>query len=592
MDVVDEYAGEIRWELLRGLSSRAQLLVLGRLDSGMENILAMRWIDVLLRDGKPSLAGQIARRARKFSVRIGRPDHPLLLRWRTQESDDQKRALATALAAADMTDVVYSAAFAELFEEATARRTDASLRRAAFELLLRQAERRFGLHGFPAETENGGRGVSGRRTAGLRGCFPLRLGKGASDPLVEGLVRAAREDIDPQRFDALALLLAAGFVDEAEAVIREAKTAEDRNAALKRLMEHGHAADTYGLMAMLGGLIDKEDASSSRLILRYLDETAEKLPPSESWQLLASLRAGVRLDQLCELSFALGPTESPIASRWLCELGHMSRQDRQRLAAPGNAEDRMERLQRIDSRRACLVDGRYGVLVIVEVLVSEEQQHLEDRPIAGDDEGDSEEGADQRPAAKRCYRWQAPRRVTASLPSVLIASSDSDDSFKVMWGDRQIGEGVIVRDPRANRGPAELRPLLVSAGEALLGRGGWGWTVEGPLEQKETFRARLDQALGPALLCAAETGADTPPERRVMVLSVGQYLRSGLREAMGKIETKADPNKWVPQKLQLVLEYGAFGSYHGTGTRSPVPLARSAGKWHLHNVAMVLERID
>lgn len=591
LDVVGAYAGDLQWELLRGLSAKSQKLVLARLDAGMGSTLGARWIDVLLKDGKPSLASEIASRARKFGVRIARPDHPLLLQWRRQKRTAQKRAMVTALAAADLTDVVYSAVFAELIGEATAKKADSSLRRAGFNLLIRQAERRYGADTILGRGQARA-GGDGGWSARLQGSFPVRIAEKAREPLVEGLVQATREDPKRMRTDATALLLAAGFVDEAEAVVRAAETDEDRNALLQAIMEHDRSARTYGLLAMLGGLLDKEHASSSRMILQYLDETAEKLEPSDRWQLLAAVKAGVQFDRLYELSLSLEPSEALIAGQWLHELGHMSPQDRQRLAAAGSAGERLARLERIDTRRACLVDGRYGVLAIVEVLVSEEQQRLEGMTMGGmeDEEAEGEDTpAESTPAPPR-YRWQAPRLVTVVLPPLQIKSSDSDPSYSVMWEGRQIGAGLIRSGSKPIRGPRDFRDCLVPAEEALLEPQGWGWMIEELPEHEGAFREQLGRAWGPTLLPVGSE--ETPLGGDMMVLSIGELLRAGLREALGKAEGKSDPNRWVPSDFSIVLNYGAFGSFHGVGARLRLPPARSAGKWHLQNVAIGVERID
>jgi hypothetical protein len=588
LDVALAYADVIRCEQLHGLSAKAQSLVMARLDSGMDQTQAVRWLDVLLKDGKPSLAGEIAARAKRFSVQIGRPDHPMLLQWREEKNAARKRAIVTALAAADMTDVVYSELFAKLVEEATTSRSDPALREAAFSLLIRQAERRYGVSPF-LTGEGTRRDADGAESRALRGCFPMRLTKKARDPLVEGLARAAQESPDPMRADATALLLVGGFVEKAEAVVRGVKPDSDRIALLKAMMVHSHAASTYGLAALLGGVLDKEHASSSGLILRYLDEEAERLGKSDRWRLAAAIKAGVRFDRLYELSSTLGPEESPLAERWLVELGHMSSQDRQRLAVPGGSDDRVARLERIDNRRAGLVDGRYGVLATVEVLVSEEQQRLaKSRAVGSEDDEETEEV--EPPTAPSSYRWRAPRLVTVALPPLRIVSSDVDASYQVMWEDRRLGEGRIRRGHRPIQDPDAFCDRLAEARQSSPDSQGWGWRIEELLIQDDALRELLRRTLGPAVLPSG--GLEEQAGEDMMSLEIGEYLRTGLRRAFTSAKGEADPNRWVPKELPIMLRYSSFGGFHGAGERSRLPAAISAGKWQLQNVAIVLEKID
>jgi len=591
LDVALAHPDVIRCELMGGLSAKAQSLILARLDQGVDQLQAARWVDLLLKDGKPSLAGEIAARAKKFGVRIGRPDHPMLLQWRGANNEARKQAIVTALAAADMGDVVYSPVFADLIEEATASKADGSLRRAGFELLIRQARRRYGA----GSTVGGAKvraGADGQQMTRLRGCFPVRLGKKARDPLLEGLTKAAREGDEPTRCDATALLLAGGFADKAEAVVRGVKTGEGRDTFIKAIMEHEEAADTYGLMAMLGGLLDEENASSSGLILRYLDQAAQKLDKSERWQLAAALKAGVRFDRLHELSLGLGPTASPLAARWLVELGHMSPQDQQRLGAPGGSDERMARLKRIDGRRASLVDGTYGVIALLEILISEEQQRSIEKKAAGGEAVDADDEAEEveSPAASPKYRWRAPRLVTVTLPPLRIVSSDADASYGVLWGERKIGEGRTRRGNKPIRGPEEYCDLLVQAKDTRLGPDGWGWRIEETAVQEESLKKRLQSAFGPALLPSGKPQAE--PGEDTMLLEVGEYLQAGFREALASRKDDGDAGGFIPKKVPLSLGYGSFGSFHGVGARAYLSPAVSADKWVLQNVALILEKID
>ncbi|HVP10036.1 MAG TPA: hypothetical protein VMV94_02495 [Phycisphaerae bacterium] len=578
LDLLFEWDSDVDWSLVQELSEKAQTLVLARVESGEDQERTERLLTILMKNVRPETAGEIAARAGRSGIRISSPVHPLLAKWRTMKTAEEKAGLLTILGALDLGDVIYSRPFADLVKEATGPKANKSLREAAFQLLIRQANRSCRR---PAATSQPGKDEGVRP---LDGGFPVLLSDESYDPFVEGVCCAAARGSRQTRIAALGALLLAGYPEEAERALDVGTEGQsDRSAVLAALFEQEAAGRSYGMAALMGRLLCKKHAGDCPAVLRHLERMAAKLPPAEHWQMTAAAKTGIRFDGFYSLALSLGPADSQSAMRWLCEFGHMTPQDRQRLAAGGEAEDRFTRLNRIDQRRAFLVDGRYGAIVILEILDSE---------LIGTDARDGKSGADS--AAVQPCRWRAPRHLTVVLPTLQIESGEQSNAYVVLWNTRWLGKGEIGESKEPGepvRAPEAYRVNLVPPPESLLGTGGWGWTLGKPSGHDEPPPREYEQALGPAVLPVERT--PYARDRGSMTLEIADYLRIGLKANPDFVPPAGDAIDFLPSTYEISLQYAAFGSFYGNGPQLAPPSNKPRpGQRHLMNVALILERIE
>jgi len=249
----------------------------------------------------------------------------------------------------------------------------------------------------------------------------------------------------------------------------------------------------------------------------------------------------------------------------------MTFQDRQGLAIAQGCERRRARLAQIDFRRGLLLDGRYGVIAILETTVSEDRKGR-----AGDHR-----------SLNTHLRWRSPRRITTILPPLRIESNAEEDSYRVLWEDEALGAGFVKRGRGGPilRLPDSFSPRLERANESMSGKKGWGWTY--PLETGD----RVDRAVGPAILPSRPVL--TVPRSDTMTLEIGPYLRKGLSDEVVAAVGGEQPERLVPESLGITLRYAVFGSFYGVSPKLALPQQEVAlGQPHLLGVMLVLERID
>ncbi len=551
-----EIGEELDWTFAGQVSREAQSRVLARLDHVADDDSARRLLRVLMNDVRPSTARPIADHARRLDIGVSLPDNPLFDQWDSLVEPAEQEGLLNVLAAVSLGDVVFSERFSEIIDEATDEDADEIVREAAFEVLIVQGRRRM-------EQTTGPRGSSQGR-----GGFPVLLSINAPDPLVDGLAGAGRRGSRRLRVEALAALVLMGYAETAaKCLVDGSEDQAEREALLEDLVTFDEeVAGSDGLPAMLGRLLRKGDLPSAKFILSHLSRLWADSPASARWRLLAAVKSGVDFDELSGLGSALRAPVAGKVARWLHALGHMTAQDRQRLASSTSAEEHLRRLEWINSRRGNLVDGRYGALAVVETVVAQGWPG----PAEYDEVGDP------------LYRWGAPQRVTVTLESVTLSTSGEDDSYEVRWGRQVLGRGVARNYDHILR-PSRYSPRLEDADQAYRGHDGWGWPD--PANPTDL----LDAAVGPAVL--KDRPALANPVPGTMTLELGQYLRAALLEQRSLGDQ--DLEGLVPQTLRVTLRYAAFGSFYGVGQRRPLPRGQvPAGRRHLLNVMVVLERIE
>ncbi|MFQ5501894.1 MAG: hypothetical protein ACE5EQ_06285 [Phycisphaerae bacterium] len=551
---------EIDWNLVSTASETARLAALDRIER-LPREEAARMLIALMGSVTRSSADPLARSARSLNLILSDPRDPILTQWSSLKRREDRRALLTVLSSIDLGDLIYSRSFDAIMRDATSPDEHARLRAEAFTTIIEQSRRR--------ASSSSLREVGSPRGA----AFPVLVQMDVTDPVLRTLTEATESGPPSLQRDALAALLLEGYAEQAEkALLAGRREAGELDDLLQSLMAREDVAECNGLLALLGRLLSREHIGSAGRIFSHLSDIVARNPASERWRILAAVKSGVNIKELNELVVSLRPSRAVTASRWLHRLGHLTPQDRQRLAASHDPEVRLEQLKRIDQRRAKIVDGRYGVIAVIEICVAQ--------PIDSPPDEDN--------LGMHSVRWHVPRRTTMILPTLTIRSDDADNTYRVLWGDRLVGLGV----PRARnlsiRGPGAFSFRLVNPGPELLGEHGWGWPVSqrfGPPDDPRDFAA-----LGPAIL-PGNRPVLKKPTADFMTLKLTDYLRAAV-VASGLIKQEEAVN-FVPDGYAMTLRYAAFASYTGVGkTRPPPQKEPTAGHRHLLNMMLLLERID
>ena len=581
LDVLIGLGDQVDWSLTERSSETALSLLLARLDAITDRASVERVVRIAMKNVRPAMAANIAAQARRLNLRVSRPDDPLLTQWSPDAAADRQIALLTVLEAVPLGDSLYSRPFADLLAAAISDQADPAVREAAFRVLIRQVQQR----------REESRQARDLRTAASRpldapesGEFPVILLIKIDDPTIRGLEQAVNAGSEGSRREAITLLLQLGYAEETVRVLRQSISVPgDRVALLKALTESDpSAAYSDGLLAAFARMLRPDYASDGAFLISYLENALAESKRPDTARAIAAIRGGIDFAAANALIDEMGLSPARPLRTLLPKLCHMSPQDDQRYqqAWPDSAQ-RLQCLTRIDFRKGYLVDGRYEVWAILETLVSEACPPS-DRPAAAGSE-------------PRHCRWTTPERTTISLPAVTLESDESQKSYRVLWNRRQIGQGTV-KTTEGLRTSSSYSRRLENPPEELLGRNGWGWPD--PLNPIRL----LAPAVGPAVL-AEGTGA-APPAAGTMLLDATEYLRAALRSqhAFGA----EDVDRLVPPAYQVVLRYGAFGSFYGVahrpgllpggvqwrgaGPTEPAPV--EVGRHCLLNVMLILERVE
>ena len=575
------------WGFLEEASIAGQRAALAQVTELGDRTIATILIDALIVSARPETAPEIAEAARTLGAANRRSaeaqDHPndlLLAQWWSLHPPSRKPAFLNALCGIDLGDGVYGRRFADVIENATS--SDGAARDAAYRLLIAQLRHR---------RDNVEKAMEG--TIAAHGPFPLILARSANDPLTQGVIAATQAAGPEVRVDALRALLESGYAERAAACLMDAYSANDeREAVLDELIPLLNTGHRDAVLAMLGAILNHRCEASAGGILDQLSRTIASVDHTEQWRVFAAVKAGVHLVELDEIGLRLGPPTANAVLRWLHALGHMSPQDRQRLAASRDPAERGQRLAQINFRRGQLVDGQYGVVAVVSIsrrsAVADQQQR-----------SDSAESANEAKSSSTADRWGSPKQITVTLEPLVLETRVDEETFKVRWGERTIGEGRILQQVQPIRGPAAYLPAVETAGP-------WGPPQARAAPQEAIADVVDDSAAAPRPVGPPRLPHRTPLDRGApgtMTLDIAAYLASALK-AQG-VFAEDDLKGVIPDAYRITLRYGVFGSFYGCGPRrtpwqetltaaadAPPAPPQPPGSHFLLNVMLVAERMD
>ncbi len=522
------------------------------------------------------LADALARELERRKVVLSGPADPLLTAWGSLPTEDRRLALLTALNRLSIGELVYSDSFARLWRDATAPAASSPVREAASRLLLRIA----GKDLAPREPNP----------------FPVIVLLTSHDPLVDALSNVATAMKSPAGgssgpssrhaadksvsneaevcLGAAEQLLRRGLAEHAARLVASCPPGEPRSAHVAALLQMKNPP-TDTLAAFAGFLLRQETIDCVKPALEYLSRRAGAEPSDERWRLLAALRAGVHPGELDALGRALKGAQAVAARRWLHELGHMTPQDRQRLAGATEPEQRLERLKEIDLRRGTAVEGRYGVLAVVETVTARARQVDPD-------------------AGGPVTTWSLPTRWTIALPPIDLelpadVHEKPDAPYRVLLGKTPLGEGRIAQRPGVLGSPATFSIALTAAPWD-----GWAATSElirGTSTAPDGATAPESGPVEAGPLWLAARPVLEKPLAGTMTIDAAPLLKRAI--AQDKSIVRCVPPARVPEKLPITLRYASFGSFYGAADW-PIELPESIPDGFIRPrvVMLVLERMD
>ncbi|GJQ25839.1 MAG: hypothetical protein HBSAPP02_08710 [Phycisphaerae bacterium] len=516
------------------------------------------------------LADALAQELERRRVVLSGPEDPLLTAWGSLRTDGQRLAMVTALNRLYVGELVYSESFARIWRDATGPAASSKVREATVRLLLRIASEDLA----PREPNP----------------FPVIVLLTSHDPLVDALSeivirmksadgasggeqgRSARTRPGSRETElchaAAEQLLRRGLAEHAARLVAGCPPGASRATHVETLLRMKNPpADP--LAAFAGFLLRQETIDCVKPALEYLSRRAGAEPSDERWRLLAALRAGVHPGELDALGRALKGAQAVAVRRWLHELGHMTQQDRQRLAGATDPEQRLERLKEIDFRRGTAVEGRYGALAVVETVTAR----------AGS--ADAESG-------NPSISWSLPTRWTIALPPIDLelpadVHEKPDAPYRVLLGKAPLGEGRIAQRPGVLGSPATFSIALTSAP--------WdGWaTTNGLLRGTTAAPENAAAEVGPLWMVARPVLEK--PLAGTMTIDAAPLLKRAIAQDQS-IGRRVPPAR-VPEKLPITLRHASFGSFYGAADwPGELPESIPDGFIRPRVVMIVLERMD
>lgn len=538
LDLMSTLGSQVDWNVLVHASATARSLALERLETEQDSAVARGILVALIQRADAASVEPLRRHAQRLGLEVSRSDDSILRHWATLENDEARHGFLTVLSSLSLGPVMHTEPYSNMLREATAPTASPQVREAAYSLIVAQAS----LH------------QPGDGTA-----FGLLIPRGSTDMMTQGLVRAMSSRERGTRQAALTALVRAGYAEEAVRGLNAMGRTPERRASIVEevLSAAGDGALSPGMLSVLGHLLRPDWNADAIRLTRRLTRHSSAIGPSDRWQMIAAVKSGVDFSALSRLTMELDAAAAGTALRWMYELAHMSRQERQHFAATRDVAGRDRHLRDVDFRRGRLVDGRYGVLAILETAAPAEV---------------GEDG----------LLWGPPERTAIVLPSVALSLNSDDDGYIVRWQDREIGSGVALDAPQRTRALAFYYGVMESLDPAPFitaePRGG---------DEAET-PGQTDGPRGPLVLRSGEIPDE--PQPGIMRLRISDLLRAGFAGGIPK-GWSVGP-EWVPDALEIALRYTQFGGYCGTLPRRRLPEAAEVGHRHLLNVKLILERID
>lgn len=514
----------------------AKKLELARLNSAQPGGKHARWaVNGLVAGMDSDLAAPVLAAARRFGVEITSAEDPVLYRWQRLEKSSARAAYleGLALAGPGIAGVWHSPAISIIAHDVYNSRNKGIL--AGWNALV-AAHR----SATPGET---------------RGMFPMLVARESADPDLLGLNAVASHGAPDDRRAAINSLLALGYAEEVQRALGP-DAGRDWPVLLSTGVKKENELAILGLLARWSAGESPEIAAAA---MAQLSRVLSEVPPDRSWKATAAIKSGLTLDALNELSWGVDPLSSAAALRVAYAVGHMTQQERQRVAGAVDRAARLDEMHDVDLRRGQLVDGSYGVLAIVETTTRVNME------------------------AGKSY-WAEPMRTLVELPPIRLEVDETEDKVTALLNGTAVGTGQVVAADRA------IKPLPYYYGvmEALDGD---EFVVRADAATTQPAAASRPAASRPA---AVRAGPMVLPDTRARSGGTGLIaLDLGAFADAVSARTGSDKlNVAWPREFPLTLRYHIWGTWVGCGRRQALPATAQPGETRLLNIMVIVEKMS
>jgi len=536
LDTLERSNDRLFWFSLSDGGRAAKKLMLARLKVSKPADRHGRWAAAALIGGMDAeLAVPILAAARQFGVAIETADDPLLYRWARLQKNAARAAFleGLSLAGSDMAGVWHSPAISIIARDVYKTKNKPIL--AAWTAMV-------------AAHRSATPGAS-------MGMFPMLVARESADPDLLGLNAVASHGDPEDRRSAINNLLSLGYVEEVQRALGPS-VGRDWPVVLSTGIRKNDELAVLGLLARWCSTGNEDVAAAAMVQLsRVLSEVA----PDRSWQAAAALKSGLSLETLNDLSWGVDPLSSGAALRVGYAAGHMTQQERQRVAGAADKPERLKEMHAVDLRRGQLVDGTYGVLAIVETTTRVNN-------------------------SSGVAYWSEPVRTLMELPSVRLEVDVADDKVTAILNRRPIGQGRSIAVDRL------IKPLPFYYGvlEALDGD---EFVVRAAGSTTQPAAASQPSAARPA---AVRAGPMVLPDTRARPGGpglIGLDVSAFADEISARTGTAKLSFDW-PKEFQLTLRYHLWGTWVGCGRRQELPATAQAGDTRLLNIMLIVEKMS
>lgn len=535
LDTIERADEKTLWTALCDGHAGAKKLTLARL-RGLEaaDRRARRAAGALVGGMDRNLAELILDAAKRFGFSIDSADDPILSRWPILKDKIARAAYleGLALAGTDIAGIWHSPALSDISKDVYESKNKRML--AAWTAMV-------------AAHRSATPGASS-------GMFPMLVARESADPDLLGLNAVAAHGDPADRRSAINSLLALGYVEEVQRALGP-QAGKDWPVILSTGIKKDDELAILGLLARWSASESGELAAAA---MSQLSRVLAEVPSDRSWRAVAAIKSGITIEALNELSWSVDPLASGAALRVAYAAGHMTPQERQRVAGALDRAVRLDEMHDVDIRRGQLVDGTYGVLAVVETTTR------------------------VRNAAGGAY-WAEPVRTLHELPPVRLEVDDADDRITMLHGGKPIGNGLAIADDRT------IKPLPYYYGvlDALDGNefvvGGDGATSRPTAASRPSASRPAAVRPGPMVLPDTRGRSDGPG---LMVIDLGAFAdEMASRKGLGAISFT-----W-PEEFPLTLRYHLWSTWVGCGRRQELPATAQPGETRLLNIMVIVERM-
>jgi len=530
LDALERLNDNDLWFALSTASIGVKKLALARMSNIPTNDENGRGAVAALVAGMQSeLALPILSVTRKRGLRIASVDDPVLWQWsRMRDRTARAKYLeALVLAGSDLSGVWHSAAMSMIARD---------VHRSRDREILAAWNRMVAAHAGAVD-----------RSGGM---FPLLVARESSDPDLLGLNAIATHGAPEDRQSAIRELLSLGYAEEVQ---RALGPNVDPNwpHVLSTGAKKEHQLALLGLLARwaAGGSADLAPVAMTHAARVLADVAADR--PQHAGAAAAAIKSGMTIETLNDLSWGVDPASSGAALRIAYAVGHMTQQERERVAGAADPAARLAELNAVDLRRGQLVDGGYSVLAVTETTT---------RVDNGTGRG----------------FWGEPQRRLAVLSPIRLEVELSDDKITAFLNNAPIGTGRAIASDRM------IKPLPYYYGvlEALDGD---DYVIQPPAPTTQSFTTSRPAAVrpGPMVLPDLRPRSGEPGS---LTLDIGAFA--------GELKAAGMPGVAWPATFPVTLRYHIFGTWVGCGRRRALPADAKDGDAHLLNIMLIVEKKD